>query len=72
MTPTTAAHAGNFAILVEPIPSGGIGLAMVSGVVARQVSFNAATDQWADVKNSDATQLNGGTTGGAQVLGNPS
>lgn len=67
-TPTTADHQGRFAIVLEPITNGSIGMGLISGVTVCQININSATDEWADVKNSDATMLDSGTFGSAHIL----
>jgi hypothetical protein len=68
VTPTAAAHTGWFAITIEPIISGKIGTAVLSGMVPVRVNMIAATDAWADVKDGDATQLQSNALGSAQIL----
>jgi len=67
VTPT-ADHAGRFVILAEPIPDGKIGRACISGAVPVKVYVNDEDDGFADVKASDATQLDSSTSGTAKIL----
>jgi len=62
------AHAGNFAILLEPIGTGKIGLCVLAGVTPVQIDITDADHGWADVKDGDATQLQSGESGGGQIL----
>jgi hypothetical protein len=72
ITPTTASHAGKFAVLTEPIIDGESGQAVVYGICAAQVNIVTSGDKWCDVTNSDATKLTSGSTGSAQILFAPS
>lgn len=67
-TPATATHTGKFAILLEPVPAGKIGRAAVAGLCQVQIYVGDAGHTAADVKDADATQLESGTTGAAQIL----
>lgn len=67
-TPTTTDHAGKFVITAEPIASGKIGKAFAQGVFPAQVNIVTVGDKWCDVKDSDATQLQSGASGSAQIL----
>lgn len=68
--PTRAAHSGKFGVLVDAIPSGGIGYAQVSGIAACRVDSQSTTvlPDCVEVKNSDATQLSLVSDGFARVL----
>ncbi len=68
VTPATASHVGLFAVLLEPLASGAIGLGMVSGVAPVQLNVIDADHEFADVKDGDATVLETGDTGMAQIL----
>ncbi len=63
-----AGHAGKFAVLLEPAPTGGIVRAMTAGVCPVQVNVTDAAHGYADVKAGDATQLQSGAAGSATVL----
>jgi hypothetical protein len=67
VTPT-AAYAGKFAIAWDPIANGSIGRAFVFGTCPCQVKMGSTTDPFADVLASDATQLQSGPTGSAQII----
>ncbi len=67
-TPTASDHTGRFVVLLEPIAAGAIGKAVVSGVCPVQVDVQKEEDQWADVKDDDATALKSGSFGGAAIL----
>ena len=66
--PKTPGYTGFFAICAEPIKSGQIGRAYFYGCCPVQVNVNSSDDSYADIKNNDATQLNSGPTGAAQIL----
>lgn len=62
-------HASKFVVLLEPIPAGAVGDAIVSGVVQVQVEICNEDDEFADIEPQDATKLVSVTgTGGAQIL----
>lgn len=75
VTPT-AAHAGRFVILQEPLAAGpegdpangAIGRALLSGLSVARIEVAADADAFADIKAGDATQLRSGSSGAAQVL----
>ncbi|HEX4124521.1 MAG TPA: hypothetical protein VHY37_07320 [Tepidisphaeraceae bacterium] len=71
VTPT-AAYIGKFVIAWEPIATGAIGRAFISGTCPVQITMNNAGDKFADVKDGDATQLTSGASGAAQILYNGS
>lgn len=66
--PTTASHKGKFAICSEQIPDGKIGCAVLVGLAACQVNIVSSTDEYADVRNSDATKLDSAASGAARIL----
>jgi hypothetical protein len=68
VTPTTASYTGKFAVCVGPIADGEIGLAWIDGTFPCSVNVTTAGFLRADVKNSDATKLQSGATGAAQIL----
>ena len=68
VTPALATHAGKFVILAEPIKTGAMGVAFITGVVQVKINVTDAAHPFADVKNADATQLASGVAGGAQIL----
>ena len=67
-TPAAADHTGRFVIVLEPIPAGEIGFALVSGVCQVRVDVTNAGHGFADVKDGYATKLASGTSGSAQIL----
>lgn len=66
--PTTASHKGKFAICSEQIPDGKIGCAVLIGIAACRVNIVSSTDGYADVRDSDATQLDTAASGAARIL----
>lgn len=70
-TPATGTHEGKFAILLDALPDDKLGRAVVSGTVQCQINVNDAGDDYADIKNADATQLDSQadpSTGCAHIL----
>jgi hypothetical protein len=67
LLPYTSLHKGRFVVLLEPIADGGLGKAVVSGVVQVHIDVSNADHQFADVTNADATKLTSGHTG-AEIL----
>jgi len=68
VTPTEASHWGAFAILLEPVASGEIGRACVSGICPVKVYVTDTTHAFADVSDGQAGYLAGAETGAAQIL----
>ncbi len=68
VTPDVDAHTGLFAVLLEPLASGEIGLGMVSGVVPVQLNVIDEDDEFADVNDGDATMLTTGDSGAVHIL----
>jgi len=68
VTPVAANHTAKFAILLEPIKAGAIGLACAAGVAPVQVNVVSATDTYADVNDGTATSLRSGSSGAARIL----
>jgi len=68
VTPDVDAHRGRFAVLLEPIPAGSLGLATVAGLCHVQVDVSDEGQVWADVKDADAASLESGETGTARIL----
>lgn len=68
-TPSTSTDYGCFVVLQEPIGNNKIGDALISGYTQVNCNVNSTSDRFADIKNSDATQLNSGF-GSARILGN--
>jgi hypothetical protein len=67
VTPTDS-HAGNFAVLVEPIQAGQIGRACILGACPVKVNVVSASDAFADVEASVTTRLKSGSSGAARIL----
>lgn len=72
VTPLTASHSGKFVVTQKAIKKGNVGLAYVAGLCPVQVSVGSTSDRFADVNNSDVTQLKSGSSGSAQILFAPS
>ncbi len=68
VTPTVATHLGRLVVLDEPLTSGAIGRAVVSGVCPAQVNIIATADQFADVANSSTAHLESKVLGSARIL----
>jgi len=68
VTPATGTHEGKFVVLAEPIKNNSIGMAWIAGVCQVQINVIDAAHLFADVKNADATKLDSGVAGGAQIL----
>jgi hypothetical protein len=68
VTPTVPDFVGYFIITLEPIRDGKIGRCLLAGLVPVQIAVANAGDEWADVKDDDATQLQSGSAGAAQIL----
>jgi hypothetical protein len=66
-SPSVASHTGKFVIAAEPIASGQIGTAFITGVCVAKVEITSANDVYADVKAS-AAELKTGSSGLAQIL----
>jgi len=61
-------NVNNVVVLLEPIKSGKIGAALVSGICPVKVSFAYQDQPYADYKDGDPTALLGGEGGVAKVL----
>lgn len=68
VTPTTADHAGKFVVLAQTLGDGQTGKAFIQDTFWAQVNIVTAGDKWCDVKDSDATQLQSGSSGSAQII----
>lgn len=67
--PSVTSHFGRFAVLLEPIASGKIGRACVSGVCPAKIQFIDNDDVWrADVTDGSTTCLSANATGAAVIL----
>jgi hypothetical protein len=67
LTPDADLHRGKFVIAAEPIRAGGLGRATIDGVAICQVDY-PSTYPAADVRDADATQLQGYQVGSARIL----
>lgn len=68
ITPTVATHLGRMVVLDEPLKSGVIGRAAVSGVCPAQINIIATADKYADVANSSTAHLESRVLGSARIL----
>ncbi|MCC6679476.1 MAG: hypothetical protein IT445_01105 [Phycisphaeraceae bacterium] len=68
VTPTAADHQARFVVLLEPLPSGGIGRAVVDGVTIAKVNVSTGQEQWADVADGQTDYLQAGGAGSARIL----
>jgi len=66
--PDIALHVGKFAVAIEPISTGEMGLCLVNGMVMVQVDVVAESDSFAEITDDDATCLTSGPSGCAQIL----
>jgi hypothetical protein len=71
VTPTTADHKGKFVICLEPIANGKVGRAWIAGVCQVEIDVTDAAHKFAEVKNSDRTQLASSGSGSARILYSP-
>jgi hypothetical protein len=67
VTPTDS-HAGNFAVLVEPIQAGQIGRACILGACPVKVNIVSTSDAFADVEAGVTDRLKSGSSGAARIL----
>ncbi len=67
VTPT-ASHAGDFAVLVEPIQAGQIARACILGACPVKVNVVSASDAFADVEAGVTGRLQSGSSGAARIL----
>lgn len=68
ISPVSDTHFESFVVLQEPIPDGGMGLGLVTGVTACQVAVEYETDAYAGVIDGVYDRLLGGSDGGARIL----
>lgn len=68
VTPLQADHAGRFVILIEPVPTNALGLAVAAGTSPVQIDVAAEADAFADVKDNDAAKLQSSGSGAAAIL----
>lgn len=67
-TPTTATHAGKFAILAEPLIDDAIGRAHIAGVTIARVRMVNEAHTAADVDDGETAQLASGESGAVSLL----
>lgn len=63
ITPVATTHSAKFAVLLQPADQGAIVEAQVAGFAVAKVNINSTSDEFADVKNADNTQLESGKSG---------
>ena len=68
VTPVDPDHLGKFAILLEPIGSGQVGHARVTGASQAWVDIQTVGDEYADILDGDDTKLVSGSSGMARIL----
>jgi len=61
-------HTGRYAILMEPIPAGEIGLGCIDGVCAAKLNVIATTDIYAELVDDEPRYLQSGPAGSARIL----
>jgi hypothetical protein len=66
-TPTVPAYLEKWGVLTEPLASGSVGRAVISGVYAVEVDFAYSDEPYVDVKTSTTANLQG-AEGGCRVL----
>lgn len=67
-TPTADDHTGKFVILLEPLKTDGIGMAMALGICPVKITVGNDAHSHADVKDGEGTSLQSGFYGCAQIL----
>lgn len=68
VTPELPTHAGRFCILLEPLASGSIGRALVSGVGVARVNVIDPGHRFAEVVHEDPTRLRSAHAGSVEIL----
>lgn len=68
VTPDSDEHTGKYCILQEPIKSGEIGRAVMSGVSWCQLNITADTDTAAEIEDGTRSYLKTGGSGSAKIL----
>lgn len=63
-----AGHVGNFVIMQTPVANGRIGRGVVCGCTPVQVNVLETTHGFAEIKDTDATQLESAASGSAQII----
>jgi hypothetical protein len=71
-TPVASTDRSCFVITWEPIAAGATGRAFITGTCPVQIQMNNAGDLYADIIGGDATKLQSGPSGAAQILYNGS
>ena len=66
--PVLEDHAGKFVVLLEPLASGQIGRAVVSGVCPVKIQVNEDSDKFAEVQDGNSHQLKSTGSGSATIL----
>jgi len=61
-------HVGRFAVLLEPIPAGAIGMGVVAGVTVVQVDVQDEDDTFAEIADGVVDNLKSGQAGSALIL----
>jgi len=67
-TPSSSLHFGRFVVLLEPLASGEIGRACVSGLVPVKVHVHDEGHEYADVRGGDCSKLDSAERGSAYIL----
>lgn len=65
--PAAANHVGGWCLLIEPIASGRVGRAVVSGVTPAIITVNDVSDHYVDIADGD-DELSSGQWGAARIL----
>ena len=65
--PAIPDHVGKFAICLEPIADGGVGRAVVAGIVLANVKITSLDDVAVEIQDGDTELISGGS-GSAQIL----
>jgi hypothetical protein len=68
ITPNKDDHTGKFAVLLSPMKTDALGLAMVLGVCPVKITVDNAEHTHADINDGDAATLKSGFYGAAQIL----
>jgi len=67
-TPAANGHTGKFGILLEPLSSNAIGLAVVDGLAICQIEVVHEWHRYADVTDASAVKLTSNFVGAAEIL----
>lgn len=68
LEPTTADHFSKFAVLQQALKQDEIGIALLYGMTPVLVDAGIDAEQYADVKNTDCTKLQGRPFGAARIV----